>query len=153
VYPTIVIGKPLKKADWEIPPRIRICPDVSIDPARVSKAMNYWEKLGYKFSDIVIEKDMYQCISQNYHGEIVFTLPNQEFNSQKYMAMTRITTRKSTNEIVRATIYITKKKSESPRVLEHELGHALGWQHYKQSRHIMNPDWRAGGYDSYGLRK
>ena len=115
--------------------------------------MNYWEKLGYKFSDIVIEKDMYQCISQNYHGEIVFTLPNQEFNSQKYMAMTRITTRKSTNEIVRATIYITKKKSESPRVLEHELGHALGWQHYKQSRHIMNPDWRAGGYDSYGLRK
>ena len=153
VYPAIVIGKPVKKADWGSPPDIRICPDARIDPARVSRAMNYWEKLGYKFGDITIENDQYRCISSTYYGEILLTLPNQEFDHQKYMAMTRITTHKKTNEIVRATIYITRKKSERQRVLEHELGHALGWQHYKQSGHIMNPDWDSGGYNSYGLRK
>ena len=39
------------------------------------------------------------------------------------------------------------------RVLEHEIGHALGWQHYRQRYHIMHPEWRYGGYDSYGIRK
>ena len=153
VYPAIVLSKPTKKADWRKQPDIRICPDTNIDPARVSKAMNYWERLGYKFGDIIIEKDMYTClVPPAFRREIRITLPYQGLG-EKYLAATKISTHKVTGEIVQATIYITPKVSERQRVLEHEIGHALGWMHYPQSRHIMNPDWQAGGYEHYGLRK
>jgi len=152
-YPTIVLSKPSKQASWETPPDIRICPNLSIDPARVSRAMNYWEHLGHQFGNILIEKDMSKCHHTPFYlREIQITIPNSTLE-EKYLAMTQISTHKATGEIAFATIHITKKISERPRVLEHELGHALGWLHYPQSRHIMNPDWDAGGYESYGLRK
>ena len=152
VYPAIVLSKPKQKAKWAHPPDVRICPDSNMNPARLSRAMNYWERLGYKFGAIIIEKDAYNCIAPlPRRQEIVITLPTQEVNS-KYLASTRLTTFKSTGEIAHAVIYITPRQSERERVIEHEIGHALGWTHYPQSRHIMNPNWEAGGYDSYGIK-
>ena len=152
-YPTIVITKPVKKANWNIEPDIRICPDTRVDPARLSRAMNYWEQLGYKFGNIIVEKDQARCdTAQGPQREITIVIPNQDLDA-KYLAMTRIITHTVSGEIVQATIYITPKMADRSRVLEHELGHALGWVHYGQYSHIMNPDWNSGGYDSHGLRK
>ena len=153
IYPTILITKPVKKASWDIRPDIRICPDTHVDPARLSRAKNYWERLGYKFGSIIVEKDRSRCYpTRGPQREITIAIPNQDLHS-KYLAMTRITTHTVSGEIVQATIYITPKVADRARVLEHELGHALGWVHYGQHSHIMNPDWNSGGYDSHGLRK
>jgi len=38
-------------------------------------------------------------------------------------------------------------------VIEHEMGHALGWMHYSAKFHIMHPNWLHGGYGHTGLKK
>ena len=43
--------------------------------------------------------------------------------------------------------------AKKSRVLEHEIGHALGWSHYDQKFHIMHSNWMLGGMNSKGLRK
>ncbi|MBC8409287.1 MAG: matrixin family metalloprotease, partial [Rhodobacteraceae bacterium] len=37
-------------------------------------------------------------------------------------------------------------------VLEHELGHALGWRHYNQKMHIMFPRYESLGNHSQDVR-
>jgi len=150
VIETFTIGKPVQKAEWDVKPNIRICASTELLISRVGRAVVYWERLGYKFDDIY--KDYFStCMSPKY-GEIIITIPSTDFGSQ-HMASTRIYTSNKTGKIVMAKIYIIPKNGRKERVLEHELGHALGWSHYNQKTHIMHPTWRYGGYDSFGLRK
>ena len=86
------------------------------------------------------------------HGEIIITIPEGGFSST-HMAATRLYTAQTSGDIVRAKIQILPHNARKDRVLEHELGHALGWSHYRQRYHIMHPTWKDGGYDSYGLHK
>jgi len=153
VYPAIVLSKPDKKADWVTPPNIRICPDVKISESRIKNAISFWERLGYNFGSVVYENNMYNClVPPPLRREIIIMLPDQQFN-EKHLASTRLLTHRITEEIVGAKIFITSKNSNRNRILEHEVGHAIGWAHYPQSGHIMNPDWKFGGYGSYGMRK
>lgn len=43
------------------------------------------------------------------------------------------------------------RKDVRETVLEHELGHALGFLHYNKINHIMNEKWAQGGWDKEGL--
>ena len=144
-----VIGKPVKKADWETTPKVRVCASTELAMSRVDSAINYWEKLGYKFTysykDFAID-----CMHPRY-GEIIITLPENNFSSQ-HMAATRIYTSISTEKIVMAKIFILPKNGRKERVLEHEIGHALGWNHYNEKYHMMNSDWGDGGFNSKGLK-
>jgi predicted Zn-dependent protease len=85
-------------------------------------------------------------------GEIIITLPESGF-SDKHLASTRIYTHKETGHIVKAKIQMLPKNAKKERVLEHEIGHALGWYHYPQRYHMMHPNWRLGGYERRGLQK
>ena len=42
--------------------------------------------------------------------------------------------------------------ANAQRILEHELGHALGWQDWNQIGHIMHSNWSQGGYNTKGLK-
>ena len=55
-----------------------------------------------------------------------------------------------TNKIEWATIYMRSDIKET--VLEHEIGHALGYLHYNKINHLMNSKWTQGGWDSDGLK-
>jgi len=145
-----VIGKPIRKAEWETPPKVRVCASTQLTMYRVENAVKYWERLGYKFEyaykDFIID-----CMNPRY-GEIIITLPEGGF-SANHMAATRLYTSNSTGKIVMAKIFILPKNGRKERVLEHELGHALGWRHYSERQHIMHPNWKDGGFNSKGLRK
>ena len=145
-----VIGKPTRKAVWETPPKVRVCASTRLTMYRVENAIKYWERLGYKFSysykDFIID-----CMNPRY-GEIIITIPEGGFSAH-HMASTRLYTSNRTGKIVMAKIFILPKNGTKERVLEHELGHALGWNHYSEKFHMMHPNWREGGYNSKGLRK
>ena len=117
--------------------------------SRVDAAVRYWERLGYEFKyaykDFIID-----CMNPRY-GEIIITLPEGNFSAH-HMASTRIYTSNSTGKIVMAKIFILPVNGRKERVLEHEIGHALGWNHYNQKMHIMHSNWREGGHNSKGLR-
>ena len=147
---TFVIGKPTRKAEWETTPKVRVCASTKLIMSRVDNAVKYWERLGYEFKytykDFIID-----CMNPRY-GEIIITLPEGGFSAH-HMASTRLYTSNRTGKIVMAKIFILPKNGRKERVLEHEIGHALGWNHYRQKLHIMHPNWQDGGFDSKGLKK
>ena len=54
-----------------------------------------------------------------------------------------------TSEIYWATIELRHPYTE--RVLEHEIGHALGWLHTRTRGHMMHPLHFEGGWDDDAL--
>lgn len=145
-----VVGKPHRKASWAIEPDIRVCYDTGVSAIRISHAISFWKKLGYKFGSI--RMDASPTCMKAYFGEILITLPESGFNNSQ-IASTRVYSKLKTDEIVKAKIFIMPKDSRRVRVLEHEIGHALGWSHYNKKFHIMHSAWIYGGYDASGLRR
>lgn len=135
---------------WQMEPGVTVCGNSGVSPVRISRAVKYWEKLGYKFDYIRTDHSI-NCHTPRY-GEIIITLPDQDFSFEEHLASTRITVSNKTKEIVKAKILIFPKSANKERVLEHEIGHALGWPHINQPYHIMNSNWHTGGHNSNGLR-
>ena len=148
--PAFVVGEPQRTAEWSIEPTIRVCATSEVPIYRVSQAVRFWQALGYKFDGIFRDSSP-ACMNPRY-GEILITLPESGF-SNHHMASTVTYTDKKTGDIVKAKIHILPKYAKKPRVIEHEIGHALGWRHYPQKFHIMHPTWQLGGLSTRGLRK
>jgi len=149
-YDTFTIGQPQQTAKWKEAPRIRVCASTEAPILRVQKAVKYWEMLGYKFDGVFVDHRI-NCL-EPHHGEIIITLPESDFNNER-IASTRLYTEKITGNIAKVKIFIYPRSVKKDRVLEHEIGHALGWKHHKQKFHIMHPNWLEGGTDHSGLRK
>lgn len=137
--------------EWKMNPGVTVCGNSGVTSTRAARAIKYWEKLGYKFDYIRYDHSI-ACYEPRF-GEIIITLPDQDFNFQEHLASTRITVSNKTKEIVKAKILIFPKSANKERVLEHEIGHALGWPHINQPYHIMNSNWHAGGHNSSGLKQ
>lgn len=150
VMDSFAAGKPQQRAEWDSPPAIRVCESTKVSLLRARKAIAYWEMLGYEFDSAFIDHSL-NCGEPRY-GEIVITLPTNK-TPPAHLASTRIYTEKVTANIVKAKIFIYPKEATKQRVIEHEIGHAIGWLHHPQKYHMMHPNWHRGGYDSTGLRR
>ena len=144
------VGEPEQKATWGAPPNVRVCASSEVSLSRIYRALSYWERLGYDFG--IVRKDNLSTCMNPREGEIIVTLPEVGFSST-HMASTRLFTDKQTGHIVKAKIFILPKHARKDRVIEHEIGHSLGWLHYRQRYHMMHPTWMYGGFDSSGLRQ
>ena len=137
---------------WEEPvPGIRICSDSGVTEGRLRRAVAYWEKLGYKFGPIVSEEGTFACATGGRSGEITIMLFMQEVMSGDHLAVTRTYKHIVTKEILQAEIFINQYAAEKPMVLEHEIGHALGWLHFNSRGHIMHANYPLCGHASSGL--
>ena len=136
---------------WERPPKIILCNSLNIKRGRIEKALYYWEKLGYSFGTVTYAGvENKSCIFGPSVGEITIDIPGQSFDFEK-IAISTTSRIKGSSEIVFAHIQIQQNSVSKERVLEHEIGHALGWSHSKRKYHIMNESWSDGGHNSYGL--
>jgi len=139
-----VIGFPPDRVgQWEKPPNIKVCDDIPIE--KVSYAVEWWKMRGYKFGYIMRSN----CLSKHAPGYIVVTLPDQGFNFSKNLARTHIARSKDLQTIRWAHIEVTDPHKK--RLIEHEIGHALGWTHASIDNHIMHPSWQQGGWIDKGL--
>ncbi len=150
-YNVFALGKPKQTGNWDFPPLVKICKELKISHTRVQIAVAYWRNSGYEFHDILYNYDSPECFGVHYGSGIIITGGNQDL-PEDLLAVTRTSVNIATGHIVKAKIFIRQKDVNRPRVLEHELGHALGWKHYPQSMHIMHPQWEKGGYDNNHLR-
>ena len=134
-----------KFANWSSKPDIKICHHAPVTILQVKAALKWWENLGYEFGYVYRSA----CIENANYGNIVISLAGQDFKFDKNYGTTNVHHDTKTGKTHWAQIFLPEKVRE--RVLEHEIGHALGWHHTTQKGHILYPSWQLGGWNSEGL--
>ncbi len=138
-------GLPEKIAHWKSKPDIKICTSAPVSVDEVKHAIAWWQKRGYRFGSIIKSN----CVENHHYGFIVIDLIGQDFDIRRDLATTKIHHDTKSKEIRWAKIYLTISVRE--RILEHEIGHALGWGHSAIRKHILFPTWQGGGWEDEGL--
>ncbi len=132
---------------WIIPPDIVICDRVATIQ-RVQKAVNFWKRLGYEFGTITKNNDALSCHGKEEYGKIRIMLPDNSRDMSNELAITLTDRLVTTSEAVSADIIIHSFAVGKELVLEHELGHALGWQHINKPGHLMYPEYTRVGHNT-----
>ncbi len=152
---SIVLGSPIQNAEWKVEPTIIICASAPVKLSRIEEAAKFWRDLGYNIGETVTAPpDDFSCIRDIVlSGEILINLAGQDFLMSEHLAVTRTWVHTDSNQILKAKIEIMSGWGDSERIVEHELGHALGWRDYNQTGHIMHSEWSMGGHRTKGLEK
>ena len=147
----LVENRPPKVGSWSLTPTVLVCEHAPASEAQVTKAVNFWKDLGYRFFKTQYKYDpLNKCRSKAPTGYIVIHLVSQGIKMEdSSLAQTHFYVDNTTSEIDWAIIYMRSEIRET--VLEHEIGHALGFLHYNMINHLMNKKWTMGGWDTEGL--
>ncbi|MAF25054.1 hypothetical protein CL634_05705 [bacterium] len=146
---------PPRVGNWKYTPTVLVCSAAPVDEVRTRSSVAFWENLGYKFYTTIYKQNhLNKCTSENPQGFIVVKLVSQE-EIQKMkdttLAQTHFYVDINTGKIEWAIIYL--RTEPTLRVLEHEIGHALGYLHYNKPGHLMHKSQPLGGWDTDGLHK
>jgi len=139
---------------WKRTPTVVICEHAPIERNNVRTAIKWWNERGYIFYHSIYMRGSRAreiCNSADPTGYITINLVTQEtFEAGDNLAVTHFYVDNDTHEIHWAKIYLKPQVEE--RVLEHELGHALGWMHTEKRGHLMNEKLIYGGWGDAGLK-
>lgn len=153
-YPRIpaVSNIPPQVASWSRPPTVIVCKHAPISQIQIKSAIKFWQNLGYRFENVKYKSDPTgACATEKPWGYIVIHLVDKETNLEPTaLAQTHFFVDNLTGKINWATIKMRPDVRDT--VLEHELGHALGFLHFNRIEHLMNQKWEMGGWDTLGLR-
>lgn len=146
-----VQNAPPKVGKWLATPTVMVCEYAPVSRVQINSATSFWEQLGYKFYTTQYKHDpLSKCLSDNPIGYIIIHLVSSSIKmDDTSLAQTRFYVDSDTDEIEWAMIYMRANLRKT--VLEHELGHALGFLHYNMINHLMNEKWALGGWDKKGL--
>ena len=147
----LVENRPPQVGFWKLPPTIIVCESAPISNVQIRSAVRFWERLGYEFKGTRYKSDpLNKCLSDTPEGFIVIHLITEEVKMEPTsLAQTHFYVDNNTSEIKWAVIYMRSDIRET--ILEHELGHALGYLHFNRINHLMNEKWTMGGWDKEGL--
>ena len=147
----LVENRPPQVGSWSLTPTVLVCEYAPVSEAQTRSAVSFWKALGYKFYRTQYKHDpLNKCRSDSPKGYIVIHLVTQGIKMEESsLAQTHFYVDNNTNQIEWAIIYMRSDVRET--VLEHEIGHALGFLHYNQINHLMNAKWTMGGWDKEGL--
>jgi hypothetical protein len=143
---------PARAATWKRTPTVIVCSDAPLVKSEVKKAVQFWKDLGYLFFRTQYKYDpLNKCNQTDPVGYIVIHLVKQDLKiADDTLAVTHFYVDNDHQEVEWAIIYVKPDIRET--VLEHEIGHALGFLHYNQINHLMNQTWTQGGWDTEGLQ-
>ena len=152
-YIPAVENSPARVATWKRTPTVIVCEHAPVSEEQTKKAVKFWKALGHRFFRTQYKYDpANKCNDTNPVGYILIHLVTQGIRlDDKNLAETHFFINNDTKEVDWAIIYIRPELKET--VLEHELGHALGYLHYNKINHIMNSKWTQGGWDNDGLER
>ena len=139
-------------AKWKVPPTVRVCYNLPVFEYRIERALMFWRYLGYEFGDVIYDDASEYCTGNKTDGSIVI-MPNKRYLGDGKFAITTRYSIEKTKKITGARIEIARVAYAEDLLIEHELGHALGWTHSTKHGHIMFPYLRQSGTNSDGLRK
>jgi hypothetical protein len=139
-------------ASWKDPPMIRVCYNLPEFKYRVDRALMFWRYLGYEFGEVVYEDASEWCVGKVRRMDGSITLmPNRRYLGDGIYAITTRHTEKK--RIIGVRVEISRMGYGEDLLIEHEIGHAMGWTHSPQPGHIMYPYLKQSGTSSDGLKK
>ena len=142
---------------WSSIPTIKVCPGTGITPSRIRSALSFWEAAGYQFGPtIYATPSMFPCEANP--GQIAFKIPTQSELSaaveSNRLGVTLTSYDRVTRQIIMADIFFQHQfASHKQKIVEHEIGHALGWAHHNRDSHIMHPTLDQTGYSKIGVER
>ena len=144
-------NRPPQVATWRSTPTVVVCDYAPISEGQIQKAVAFWKNLGHKFFRTQYKYDpLHKCDAKTPVGYIIVHLITQGIKlDESSLAETHFFVNNDHNEIEWAIVYLRGDVQET--VLEHEIGHALGFLHFNKINHLMNSKWTQGGWDSEGL--
>jgi len=143
---------PPQVAIWARPPILIVCEYAPVSEVQINSAIKFWENVGHKFRRVNYKKSSQSiCTNNKPTGYILIHLVTKGVKLEATaLAQTHFIVDNLTNKIDWAVIYMRPDVRET--VLEHELGHALGFLHFNKINHLMNQKWEMGGWDTEGLK-
>lgn len=140
---------------WKMVPDVMICSSSGASVHRVTRAINYWQSMGHSFGNVykANQNNMSCATGIPPYATIMIDIPSQSFDFGKHLGTTKIWWMTDVGEILKAKIEIKSGWELSERVIEHEIGHALGFKDNSLFGHMMNGSWTKGGYRKKGLYK
>lgn len=145
----------LLKSKWSAAriPDVVICDDF-ISLSQVKRSLKFWENIGYTFGDVRVGEPYNDCMHEEPdRGVIRISLPTADQFKLLHdrLAVTHTTKFRKTGEIISVQIIMHDFAKNKKLTLEHEIGHALGWDHINKEGHIMNPEWKYVGDNTEGV--
>jgi hypothetical protein len=137
--------RPRSLGIWLAVPDVIICDGAPVSLERVESAISWWTDRGYLFGDIIQKQPGETCHESGVDGFITIESAGSGFDAS-YMAITHIKSNNVSGEILAARVTILFNGNRE-RLLEHEIGHALGWRHCNRRGHIMHPYMSQGGWN------
>tara|TARA_B100000214_G_scaffold374568_1_gene357716 strand:+ start:1395 stop:2021 length:627 start_codon:yes stop_codon:yes gene_type:complete len=133
-------------------PEFIFCKSSGISRTRASQGISYWRRLGYPIENVRYNVEGPECRGDTPEGKVVIRLIDNTIPIHQNLAVTKVYYETHSKMIRRSSIYLISVYSNRPRLIEHEIGHALGWKHHNRNLHIMNSEYDDTGHDSAGLR-
>ncbi len=143
---------PVLEKYWVEKPNIIHCSKSGVSEGRLRSAIMFWENMGYEFGKVSLNVDSFDCYREPLSGEIMITIITNEIAVGSNLAVTKVSFYTATNEIVSSRIFMIPGYANKRWILEHEIGHALGWKHFSRDGHIMHPLYQNLGPFTSGLR-
>lgn len=127
---------------WNRPPDIVNCYGNELSESSIYRAIHYWTVRGESLSGYVFNPTERECKEGSFDGSIVIKKDIGILNPE-----TLATTKRYTNfyRIDSADIMMRVGSQNLDLLLEHEIGHALGYGHVEEPNHIMNPKYEKIG--------
>jgi len=132
-----------QRGEWENAPIAVLCGTSSFEIDQVNNVVERWEDRGHLFLG-VIEQDF--CPSENTDGLIYIRGAGPRIGEKDGLAYSIMN--EDTGEILSSSIEIFVHLE---KVLEHEIGHALGYDHVSREGHVMNSKTSKVGSNDEGL--
>jgi len=132
-------------------PSFVFCKSSGISSHRAFQGISYWRRLGYPIENVRYIEDGPECHFEPPVGTVVIRMIDNTIAIGDHLAVTKVFYYTETKKILRANIYLISAYANRARLIEHEIGHALGWRHYNRRLHIMNSEYDSTGHDSHGV--
>jgi len=129
-------------AEWDEEPIVVVCPDSSLTSFRVGLAIEWWQIREFNISHFHFDQTNTICNKSRFMEGVIFIRSKGKIDPEFYATTARFTIGK---KLLSAEIHLPNNNSKMPRLLEHELGHALGLGHVEALGHMMHPIHSHGG--------
>ena len=123
----------LKMDGWSTHvPNIVLCNNIQIPDQVINAAITQWKQRGMKIGKVIRKS----CNKTPNYGEIAFYVDDKIVGSNEGYAIRNVYS--GTNDIAYARIWIKSYNLDSKILIEHELGHGLGYTDTTSSGSIMS---------------